>query len=100
MEMRQVIGNALGMVNDLTFATTFEVGFHCCYLYCADNTFTNSFSSYRHVQAGQATPMNRNEVLHLPTVLARAIANVHSVEQKVVRPYIVVVEISNIYTTL
>ena len=25
VEMRQVIDNALGMVNDLTFATTFEV---------------------------------------------------------------------------
>ena len=30
-EMRQVIDNALGMVNDLTFATTFEVGgMMCC----------------------------------------------------------------------
>ena len=46
VEMRQVINNALGMVNDLTFATTFEVEFLCYKTYFADNIFINSMSSY------------------------------------------------------
>jgi len=39
--------------------------------------------------------MNRTEVLNLPTVLARTIANVHAIEQKVIRILILVHLISN-----